>query len=44
MIYLEIMWDGILEGNSLIQQSDYIDLRFANEIYIKDTEITSLNE
>jgi len=44
MIYLEIMWDGILEGNSLIQQSDYIDLRFANEIYIKDTEITGLNE
>lgn len=34
MVYLDIMWDGILDGNDLIQQSDYIDLRFANEVYI----------
>lgn len=34
MIYLQIMWDGILDGNSLIEESDYIDLRFANEVYI----------
>lgn len=34
MIYLQILWDGILDGNSLIEESDYIDLRFANEVYI----------
>jgi len=44
MIYLEIMWDGILDGNSLIQESDYIDLRFANEVYVKKSEITGLAE
>jgi cell division septal protein FtsQ len=44
MIYLEIMWDGILDGNSLIQESDYIDLRFANEVYVKKSEITGLTE
>ncbi|MDR3668434.1 MAG: cell division protein FtsQ/DivIB [Ignavibacteriaceae bacterium] len=44
MIYLEIMWDGILDGNSLIRESDYIDLRFADEVYIKGNEITELSE
>jgi cell division protein FtsQ len=44
MSYLEIIWDGILDGNSLIRESDYIDLRFANEVYIKRTEITGLTE
>jgi cell division septal protein FtsQ len=44
MTYLEIMWDGILDGNSLIRDSDYIDLRFANEIYVKETEIAVLSK
>jgi hypothetical protein len=44
MTYLDIMWDGILDGNSLIRESDYIDLRFANEIYVKETEITVLSK
>jgi cell division septal protein FtsQ len=44
MVYLEIMWDGILEGNSLVRNSDYIDLRFANEVYVKENEITGLTE
>lgn len=44
MIYLEIMWNGILDRNSLIQESDYIDLRFANEVYVKQTDITGLSE
>jgi cell division protein FtsQ len=44
MSYLEIIWDGILDGNSLIRESDYIDLRFANEVYIKQTEIAGLTE
>jgi len=44
MIYLGIIWDGILEGNSLIRNSDYIDLRFANEVYVKQNEIIGLTE
>jgi cell division septal protein FtsQ len=44
MTYLDIMWDGILDGNSLIRDSDYIDLRFANEIYVKETEIAVLSK
>jgi len=44
MIYLEIIWDGILDGNSLIRESNYIDLRFANEVYVKQAEITGLSE
>jgi cell division septal protein FtsQ len=44
MTYLDIMWDGILDGNSLIRDSDYIDLRFANEIYVKETEIAVLTK
>jgi cell division protein FtsQ len=44
MSYLGIIWDGILDENSLIRESDYIDLRFANEVYIKQTEIAGLTE
>ncbi|MFO7447472.1 MAG: cell division protein FtsQ/DivIB [Ignavibacteriaceae bacterium] len=35
MVYLEIMWEGFIEGNNLLtEESDYIDLRFANEVYV----------
>ena len=44
MVHLELMWEGIMDGNSLIQDSDYIDLRFANEVYVKQAEITGLTE
>lgn len=44
MVYLDIMWNGIVEGNSLVENSDYIDLRFANEIYIGAAEKTGLSE
>lgn len=44
MIYLELMWEGILEGNSSIRESDYLDLRFANEVYVKETELSGLAE
>ena len=44
MIYLEIMWDGIIDGNDLIKNSDYIDLRFANEVYVKTAETAGLIE
>jgi cell division septal protein FtsQ len=44
MIYLELMWDGILAGNSPIHESDYIDLRFANEVYLKETVLAGIGE
>ena len=44
MIYLEIMWDGIVDGNDLIRNSDYIDLTFANEVYVKNAETAGLVE
>lgn len=44
MVYLDIMWNGIVEGNNLVENSDYIDLRFANEIYIGAAQKTGLSE
>jgi cell division septal protein FtsQ len=44
IIYLELMWEGILEDHSPIRESDYIDLRFANEVYVKEMELTGLGE
>jgi|YelNatPaOPRAMG01_1025707.scaffolds.fasta_scaffold01586_14 cell division protein FtsQ len=34
MVYLDIIWNSLTEGNDLMENSDYIDLRFANEIFI----------
>ncbi len=34
MVYLELMWEGIINGSSFTEESDYIDIRFANEIYV----------
>jgi cell division septal protein FtsQ len=42
MVYLEMLWDKILDGKGLVQNSDYIDLRFANEIFIGSAENTGL--
>ena len=44
MVYLDIMWQGIAEGENLIDNSEYIDLRFANEIFVGTTEKTGLSE
>jgi cell division septal protein FtsQ len=44
MVYLDIMWQGIVEGKNLIDSSEYIDLRFANEIFVGTTEKTGLSE
>lgn len=43
MVYLDIIWDDILAGKNVIEDSEYIDLRFANEIYIGKSENTGLN-
>jgi cell division septal protein FtsQ len=34
IVYLETLWDKLLNGKGLMQNSDYVDLRFANEIFI----------
>ena len=44
MVYLEIMMEGMLNGNNLVDNSDYIDLRFANEIFLGKAEETGLSE
>ena len=43
MVYLDIMWDDMLAGKEIVENSDYIDLRFANEIYVGKSEKTGLN-
>ncbi|MHB1686578.1 MAG: cell division protein FtsQ/DivIB [Ignavibacteriaceae bacterium] len=44
MVYFEIILDGMLNGNNLVDDSDYIDLRFANEIFLGKAEETGLSE
>lgn len=44
MVYLDIMMDGMTDGNNLVDNSDYIDLRFANEIFLGNAEKTGLTE
>lgn len=43
MVYLDAVLDGFTDGNSLAENSDYIDLRFPNEIYIGSADKTGLN-
>jgi len=35
MVYLDLMWNSSEEGNDLIDSSEYIDLRFADEIFVE---------
>ncbi|MHB8578439.1 MAG: cell division protein FtsQ/DivIB [Ignavibacteriaceae bacterium] len=44
MIYLENMMDGMVNGNNFVESSNYIDLRFANEIFLGKSEETGLSE
>ncbi len=44
MVYLDIIWDDILSGKNVVEDSEYIDLRFANEIYIGKSGNTGLNK
>ncbi len=34
IVYLEMIWPGLLKGEMLVNNSSYIDLRFANDIYV----------
>lgn len=42
MVCLQTLWDKIVDGKSLMGNSEYIDLRFANEIFIGSAETTGL--
>ncbi|HED07217.1 MAG TPA: hypothetical protein ENI57_03775 [Ignavibacteria bacterium] len=38
IIYLEMLWPGLLKGEMLVNNSSYIDLRFADNIYVGKLE------
>lgn len=38
MVYLDIIWDKILTEKKLLNESEYIDLRFAREVYLGSSE------
>ena len=44
MVYLDIMWSKIIEQNSLANNSEYIDLRFSDEIFVGTSEKTGYTE
>ncbi len=44
MVYLDIMWQSMSDQNNLMDESEYIDLRFANEIFLGSVEKTGLSE
>ncbi len=44
MVYLEILWEGKIETNVDITKSDYIDLRFANEVFLGNANGSGLVE
>jgi len=44
MVYLDIMWSKISDGSNLVDNSDYIDLRFSDEIFIGTNTKTGLAE
>jgi cell division septal protein FtsQ len=44
MVYLDIMWSKIIGQNSLADNSDYIDLRFSDEIFVGTSEKTGITE
>lgn len=43
MVYLDILWDDMLAQKEIVENSEYIDLRFSNEIYIGKSEKIGLN-
>ncbi|GAB4293198.1 MAG: hypothetical protein Kow0098_14000 [Ignavibacteriaceae bacterium] len=44
MIYLEILWKGSPKTKNILNQSEAVDLRFSNDIYIKKDLTTGLTE
>jgi cell division septal protein FtsQ len=44
MVYLEILWEGKIESKVDITKSNYVDLRFANEVFLGNANGTDLVE
>jgi len=44
MVYLNIIWNGMAHGNNLVDNSEYIDLRFSSEIFVGTLVKTGLSE
>ncbi len=44
MVYLDVMWNNIVDGSDVAENSDYIDLRFSDEIFVGTTEKTGIHE
>jgi len=44
MVYLDMLWNGMVKGNDMVKNSDYIDLRFSNEIFVGTDVKTGLIE
>lgn len=42
MIYLNILWERMKNHNSYFENTDYLDLRFSNEVYIGKKDIVGL--
>jgi cell division septal protein FtsQ len=43
MVYLEIIWDSMIESE-ISNDTDYIDLRFANEVFVGNSKRTGIIE
>lgn len=44
MVYLDVMWPNIIKENSIADNSEYIDLRFSDEIFVGTNEKAGYNE
>jgi cell division septal protein FtsQ len=44
MVYLDMLMSGTVNGNDLVDNSEYLDLRFSNEIYVGTDVKTGLSE
>jgi hypothetical protein len=44
MVYLEILWEGRIETKVDITKSDYVDLRFANDVFLGNADRSDLIE
>ncbi len=44
MVYLEILWEGKIETKIDLTKSDYVDLRFANDVFLGNADRSGLIE
>lgn len=44
MVYLDVIWKSIIQGDDIAENSEYIDLRFSGEIFVGTSEKIGLHE